>query len=180
MFFVDEWLGDKPGMLYGPLVAEGEWWRVLWTVIEHGGPIHLALNMSVVFTLGQALERSIRTWRFILVSLIGALGSSAFVLIFAFEQPTVGASGMIIGWLGAMLPIATKAGRRQLFTWLVQIAVISLIPGVSWQGHLGGLLFGLPAGWALRSKERFVYVAPIILFLTAIITFVAGSGRLAL
>ncbi|MHB8874961.1 MAG: rhomboid family intramembrane serine protease [Myxococcaceae bacterium] len=167
------------GALFGPLVQAGQWWRVLTTVFEHGGPIHLLFNMSVVWTLGQVLERSIGSWRFALVSLITALGSSALALIFSFDVPTVGASGMILGWAGVMLPIATKQGRQSLGIWLVQIVVISLLPGVSWQGHLGGFLAGLPVGFALKGgAPRFRWAAPLILFAVAVITVLAGSGRL--
>lgn len=174
------WLMNE-GLLYGPLVRQGEWWRVLLTILAHGGPLHLALNMSVVWTLGRALERAIRTWRFAVLSLGCALGSALFVLIFAYDKPTLGASGMILGYAGAMLPIATRSGRRQLGTWLLQVAVLSLLPGISWQGHLGGFLLGLPFGWALRGgASRFRVAAPLLLFAAACAVVLAGSGRLSL
>ncbi|MFZ5469976.1 MAG: rhomboid family intramembrane serine protease [Myxococcota bacterium] len=170
----------QEGLVYGPYVRQGEWWRVVATVFAHGNWLHLALNMSVVWTLGQTLERAIRPWRFALVSLVTALGSSLFVLLFAYQQPTLGASGMIIGYAGVMLPIATQRGRRELSTWLLQIAVISLLPGISWQGHLGGFLFGLPLGWALRGgAPRFRYAAPIVLFVVACLVVLAGAGYFA-
>jgi membrane associated rhomboid family serine protease len=164
------------GALYGPLVQQGEWWRVLGTAIEHGGPIHLLFNMSVVWTMGTTLERSMGSGRFLLLSLITALGSSFFVLLFAFDSPTVGASGMILGWGGCMLPISTREGRKDLFIWLAQILVISLLPGISWQGHLGGFLFGLPVGFALRmGPRRFRLIAPILLLLAAAATVLAAN-----
>jgi len=167
--------------LYGPAVSEGgQWYRVLSTVIVHGGAIHVFFNMSVVWTLGFALERAIRTWRFALVSLITALGSATFVLWLAPAVPTVGASGMILGWAGAMLPIATKEGRKTLSVWLIQVAVISLLPFVSWQGHLGGFLFGLPCGLLLRNHARyFTWGAPLLLLASVIAVYVAGISFVA-
>ena len=45
---------------------------------------------------------------------------------------------------------------------------ISLLPFVSWAGHLGGFVFGLPCGLALRAGPRtFPYLAPILLFVSA-------------
>jgi membrane associated rhomboid family serine protease len=163
------------GALYGPLVQQGEYWRVLGTAIEHGDVLHLLMNMSVVWTLGLSLERAMGSGRFLLLSLITALGSSFLVLLLGFDRPAVGASGMILGWAGCMLPISTPEGRRSLYVWLAQILVISLLPFVSWQGHLGGFLFGLPVGFALRlGPRRFRVAAPILLFLAAVATLLAA------
>ncbi len=162
------------GALLGPLVRQGEWWRVVAYAVEHGNGIHLFLNMSVVWTLGFAFERAVGSWRFFVITLATTVGAAAFALLFNFDVPTVGASGTILGWAGAMLPIATQQGRRHLFTWLAQVALISFLPGVSWAGHAGGFLFGLPYGLGLRfARDRFGQWAPVVLFLAAVLTVVA-------
>lgn len=167
--------GGNPLALYGPLVQQGEYWRMLSCVFEHGNLIHILFNMSVVWTLGFMLERAIGSWRFLGLSVVTALGASAFALFFDFDRPMVGASGMILGWAGAMLPIATEQGRRQLGTWLVQVVIISLLPGVSWAGHLGGFLFGLPCGAALRmGRSVYAKALPLILFITAVVALFAA------
>jgi len=161
--------------LYGPLVAEGQLWRVLTTVFMHGGLIHLGFNMSVVYSLGMPLERSIGSGRFLMLSLVTALGSSTFALLFNFDVPTVGASGMVLGWGGTMFLVATPEFRRSLVFWLAQVALISLLPGVSWAGHLGGFLFGLPMGLALRSGARvYARVAPLLLAIAAAAVYIAA------
>ncbi|MCY1022000.1 rhomboid family intramembrane serine protease [Pyxidicoccus sp. MSG2] len=161
--------------LYGPAVQAGEYWRLLGAVFEHGGLLHLVFNMSVVVTLGFTLERAIGSLRFLGLSLVSALGASTFSLLFNFNTPTVGASGMILGWAGAMLPISTQQGRRELFIWLAQVAVLSLLPFVSWAGHLGGFLFGLPCGLALRMGHRvYARALPILLFLSLVVAFFAA------
>ncbi|HZI14985.1 MAG TPA: rhomboid family intramembrane serine protease [Myxococcus sp.] len=170
-------LGSRVGpmALYGPLVQAGGYWRMLGATFEHGNGLHLLFNMSVVLTLGFTLERGIGSLRFLGVSLVTALGASAFSLLFNFDVTTVGASGMILGWAGAMLPIATREGRRELLTWLVQVAILSLLPFVSWAGHLGGFLFGLPCGLALRmGRGVFARALPIILFLTLVVALFAA------
>jgi membrane associated rhomboid family serine protease len=167
--------GSEPWVLYGPAVQAGEWWRLIAYAVEHAGALHLVLNMSVVYTLGFGLERLLGTWRFAVISLVGCLGSAAFALWFNFDRQTVGASGMIISWAGAMLPIANRATRQSLIIWLVQIAVISFLPFVSWSGHLGGLVFGLACGLALRAGPRaFPYLAPILVFVSAVAAVAAG------
>ena len=169
--------------LYGPLVREGEYWRVLGFIFTHGGLLHLGFNMWVAYSLGGPFERAIGSGRFLMLSLIAALGSSAFALLFNFNVPTVGASGMILGYGGAMLLTATREFRRGIIFWLLQVAALSLIPGVSWAGHLGGFLFGVPVGLALRAGPRvFTRAAPLLLAVALALVYITAHperfGRL--
>ena len=50
---------------------------------------------------------------------------------------------MIIGWLGLGLLIVEPRWRRVLLQWAVFNVIVSLAPGVSWAGHLGGFVGGL-------------------------------------
>lgn len=169
----------EPGVLFGPAVAQGQWWRLFTSLVTHGGPIHLLFNMSVVWTVGRVVESLLGSVRFLLVTLVTGLGAGLFVLLFNFNQPTVGMSGAILGWVGLLLPIIRQEGRRQLLVWLAQVAVLSLLPGVSWAGHLGGFLAGLPLGVSLRKGPKvFSVVLPVTAFVLAILTFLVGTGRL--
>lgn len=164
-------------LLFGPAVAQGEWWRPFSMIFVHGNLIHLAFNMMATASLGRDVERGIGSFRFFIASLVGAMGSGVAVMVWSFDQPTVGASGMILAWAGALLPIATQAGRRQLGIWLLQVGIISLLPGVSGAGHVGGFLFGLPCGWAMRRPAaQFRVAAPILVFVAAIALYLAGRG----
>jgi membrane associated rhomboid family serine protease len=69
-------------------------------------------------------------------------------MVYLFSQPnvpTVGASGAIYGLFGATF-VAAKRLRLDV-RWLVGLIVINLVltfavPGISWQGHIGGLITG--------------------------------------
>jgi rhomboid protease GluP len=177
-----QWGGAHPFALRGAPVRAGEWWRVLTFNMEHGNVLHLVMNMSAVWSLGTVLESVTGTYRFTLISIACALGSAAAVLLLDFNQATVGASGMILGWMGAMLPIASKYFRRELWTSLIFVAILSVgfRQYISWEGHLGGFLWGVPCGIALKSGPRVhPYVLPVLVFLAAIAAFVAGTGRYA-
>jgi rhomboid protease GluP len=145
-------------LLFGPLVAAGEWWRLASNVLVHGSALHIGLNMWVLHSLGRELEPAIGTRRFLATSLVSAIGASLVVMLFSFESRTVGASGMILGYGAAILLNATAEGRRAIGGWLLQIALISFLPGIgariSWEAHLGGFLFGLPCGFLLRKGAR--------------------------
>jgi rhomboid protease GluP len=166
------------GVLHGPWVAKGEWWRIFTSLVTHGGPLHLFFNLSVVWTVGRTLELALGSVRFLLVTLVTGLGAGVFILAFNFDARTVGLSGAILGWLGVLLPVVRPEGRRELVTWLVQIAVLSLLPGISWAGHLGGFVFGLPLGLALRlGKKVFSAALPVTAFVAAILAWFAGTGH---
>lgn len=184
-FFVDETLVETLG-LFGPLVVEGgQWYRTITSIFTHDvqfAIVHILFNMSVVWTLGIYFERIIGSMRFLLVSIVTALGSSALALAFAYESNTIGASGMIIGWGSAMLPILSGQQRQAIRTWLIQIAVISALPlispsfPISWQGHLGGFLFGIPCGLLLRHRaHHFFKLMPVLIVLSVVAVVVAAS-----
>jgi len=163
--------------LYGPWTLR-EPWRVLSYAFVHGGPTHLLFNMMGVYNLGLPLERAIGAARFGLISLAACIGAAAFALLFNFNQGTVGVSGVILGWLAGALFLVNRQGQKSLLFGLVQVALVSLLPHVSWAAHLGGALFGLPLGWAIRrGRATFAVAAPAILFCAAVLaTLAAGKA----
>jgi rhomboid protease GluP len=155
----------KFGALYVPRVRDGEWWRLVSYAFAHGSMIHLAFNMFATTALGVPLERRIGTARFAQLSLVTCLGSAALISLFprGVWAPTVGASGVIFGWAAALLFVLSREQVRELGKMLLLNAALSLLPGVSWQGHLGGFLFGLPCGLLLRmSPEKFSTRTPVL------------------
>ena len=48
----------------------GEWWRLLTGAFLHGGWLHIAFNMYVLFALGPTLERILGHGRFLLLYLL--------------------------------------------------------------------------------------------------------------
>ena len=94
----------------------------------------------------------------------GGLLAALFVLfVFPSLYPTIGASGAVFA-LGGALAVLVPMVKVYIFPipvpmplWVAVLSsflVLTLIPHVSWQGHLGGILFGLAAGWYLRGRLR--------------------------
>ncbi|MGZ6092803.1 MAG: rhomboid family intramembrane serine protease [Polyangiales bacterium] len=163
----------KLGALYAPLVREGQWWRLLTYAFVHGSLMHLGFNMLATYALGVPLERRIGTARFLPLSLATCLGSAAVIICVprGAPMPTVGVSGVIFGWAGALLFLVSRAQMRELGKMLLLNAVISLLPGVSWQGHLGGFLFGVICGFLLRvDPARFSARVPILVGLGGVLS----------
>jgi len=134
-------------------VASGEYWRLLTSAFLHGSLIHIATNMISLYILGIPLERILGRGRFLLIYLLSLLGSSVSVMVFgAPVSLTIGASGAIYGLMGALL-VTFKRLRYDLRQLLIILALNVYItfqfPGISWQGHLGGLVVGAIVGAAM-------------------------------
>ncbi|WP_440101181.1 rhomboid family intramembrane serine protease [Streptosporangium sp. H16] len=129
---------------------QGEWWRLITGAFLHqplgaGGfaLTHIVFNMWALYAIGPELERRLGSARFLALYLLAALGGS--VAVYLFGEAAVGASGAIYGMFGALFVLARKLGyNAQGVLWLIGAnAVITfVIPGISWQGHLGGLITG--------------------------------------
>jgi membrane associated rhomboid family serine protease len=142
------------GALFGPLVADGEWWRIVTSGFLHAGLIHLAFNMFALYRIGQILEPAIGRLRFGAVYATSLLTGSFGVLLLSPNSPTVGASGAIFGLFGLMF-LATRASGIDPWssgigmTIGINLLITIGIPGISIGGHLGGLAGGLLCGYLL-------------------------------
>ncbi len=144
------------GALFGPAVAEGEWWRVISSAFLHAGIVHIGLNMFALYQIGTFVELMLGTRRMLALYFISMIGSGISVVIFSFDQITVGASGAIFGIFGALVAIGLRLGARGrgLVMQTLPILILNLVwtfavPGISVAGHLGGLLTGFVAALLL-------------------------------
>ena len=134
-------------------VASGEYWRLLTAGFLHGNLVHIATNMISLYILGIPLERILGRGRFLLIYLLSLLGASVSVLLFSAPVSlTIGASGAIYGLMGALLVSFKRLGfdlRQLLIIVAINVYVTFQFPGISWQGHMGGLLVGGLMGAAM-------------------------------
>jgi len=141
-------------------------WTILTSMFTHMDFMHLLANMVTLYFYGSFLNRITGTRTFIWIYFGGGLLSALAVLLLSNPMSyTIGASGAIFA-LGGALAVLVPMLKVFIFPipvpmplWvaiLIGFLVLAFIPGVSWQGHLGGLLFGLAAGWYLRGRLRVV------------------------
>ena len=144
--------------LYPPLVAfRDEWWRLLTSAFQHFGPMHLVLNMYMLWLLGIGIERSVGHARYLAMYLVSALGGSVAVMFFSQNALTAGASGAIFGLMGAYAIVAMtmRVDVRGIGILLVlNVGVSFIVPGISLAAHLGGLGVGALAALALVVLPR--------------------------
>jgi rhomboid protease GluP len=171
VFLVETMLGGstevdvliRMGAKFTPLIAAGEYWRLLTSMFLHIGVMHLAFNGYALFVIGTELERLLGPGRFLSIYLLsGLFGSLASYAL--SDSLAAGASGAIFGIIGALASFFL-VHRERLGAWgsrrLANIGVIivfNLIWGFSQPGridnyaHVGGLLAGLALGWALAPR----------------------------
>jgi rhomboid protease GluP len=154
----------------------GEWWRILTAVFCHGGLIHLLFNASFLVWLGKDLEETFTPSGAVIV-FFGSGLMGGFVSYLA-PVNTVGASGALFGYLGALLYYAKGRGGvygerlfKQVGTWTIYCFVFGLLVGANNWGHAGGFVGGgLVAhliGWdhsRLRRTRGLLAVLCLLLF----------------
>ena len=145
--------------LYGPLVAEGEWYRLVTSGFLHGGLLHIGFNMFLLYMLGRLLEPALGTPRFLILYFASLLAGSLGALIVEPDALTIGASGAVFGLAGATFVIARGRGMEALagqigFLILFNLFFSFVAPNISVGGHIGGLIGGVICAAAIVAGEK--------------------------
>ena len=122
--------------------------------------------VSVGIFFGKYLRSLVGSRKFLLVYFIGGiLGGILYILLAPPLSIAIGASGAVFA-LGGALAVMRPKLRVLVFPvpvpmplWAAVIGgfvIISFLPNVAWQAHLGGLASGVIAGYFFRRKERLV------------------------
>jgi membrane associated rhomboid family serine protease len=162
-------------VLYGPAVANGDWWRLFTAAFLHANVLHIGLNMLAVGWLGAPVERYVGHLRYLSLYVVSGLAGSAGALIATPTGITVGASGAVFGILGALLIIEyqeTGSITGQAFTLIViNLAFSFTVNGISIGGHIGGLIGGIAAMLALSrfGRGHVAYGRPGLLGVAALV-----------
>lgn len=145
--------------LFGPAVADGEWYRLITGGFLHANLVHLAFNMLLLWLLGRELEGELGRARFLGIYVASLLAGSFGALLFNPLALTVGASGAVFGLMGAAAAMLYARGVNPLQTGIGSLILLNLfisfvIPNISIGGHLGGLIGGAVCGYVVAIGER--------------------------
>jgi membrane associated rhomboid family serine protease len=142
------------GALYGPAIAQGEYWRLVTSGFLHAGVLHIAFNMYLLYVLGQMIEPSIGHVRFGALYFTSLLAGSFGALLASPGALTVGASGAVFGLMGGAVVMMRARGFDPMTSGIPFLIGLNLlfsfvVPGISIGGHVGGLIGGAVAGFVL-------------------------------
>jgi membrane associated rhomboid family serine protease len=145
--------------LFGPSVAEGEWYRLITSGFLHVSIIHIGFNMFLLLVLGRLLEPALGTPRFLVLYFASLLAGSCGALVVEPNALTVGASGAVFGLAGAVFIIARGRGMDALAGEIGFLIVFNLVwsfvgSNISVGGHIGGLVGGVICALLIIAGEK--------------------------
>jgi membrane associated rhomboid family serine protease len=175
------------GALFGPAIADQhEYWRLITSGFLHANLLHILFNMYLLYVLGLMLEPAIGSLRFAALYLVSLLAGSFGALLATPHALTIGASGAVFGLMGAGVIEMRARGLSPMqggLGGLGGLIVINLIfsftfAGISIGGHIGGLVGGALAAFALQLGERRRSLA-LGLGVCVALALVAAAGGIA-
>ena len=153
------------GLWSRPVFAEQPWGLVT-SIFTHYDMFHLFANMFTLYFFGSFILNTVGTKKFILLYLAGGLVGSAFFVLLAPFSIAIGASGAVFALGGALAVLAPQI-RVYIFpipaplpVWVAVLGgfvILSFLPGIAWQAHLGGLLTGLVGGLMFKRSRPYIY-----------------------
>lgn len=139
-------------------VGYSEPWRWVTSGFVHFGLLHIGLNMLMLYQFGQQLELLLGSVRFAALYVISMLGGSLAIMLLTSERSLhAGASGAVFGLFAAYgvvlytRKLAWQSLAASAGIWLVAGFII---PGISWQGHIGGAIAGAATMLVMLALER--------------------------
>jgi rhomboid protease GluP len=132
------------------ILLMGQRWRWVTAGFLHGGVIHIAMNMWVLYDVGAQVEQIYGTSRMLVIyfvaTVLGFIASTYWS-----NSLSVGASAGLMGLIGAMIAVGIHhqsplgaAIRSHYIRWMLMILAIGFIGAlrVDNAAHIGGLVGG--------------------------------------
>jgi membrane associated rhomboid family serine protease len=133
----------------------------------HGGIIHLLANMWFLWIFGNNIEEAFGRVAYLVLYLAAGMAATGAFIVANPDAvvPLVGASGAIAGVLGAYT-ILFPTHRILSLVFIVFVPVPAVVflgiwffmqfavdqPGVAWEAHVVGFLFGMAAAAVFRTR----------------------------
>jgi membrane associated rhomboid family serine protease len=153
-------LGLRPSLL------SQQPWTIISSIFVHGSIWHILFNMISLYFLGSFFIRAAGDRNFLAVFFLGGLaGNILFALVANPLSTGIGASGAVFALGGAL---AVMVPRVPVFIFFIPIPIplwvaiiifflLSFLPNIAWQAHLGGLLLGVIAGLIFKRRRQVYY-----------------------
>jgi membrane associated rhomboid family serine protease len=151
----------KQGLLIPEQVRSGEYWRVVSCLFLHLHFFHLLFNLMGLWWFGRVAQNIFGTVGFLIVYFAAGIVSGAAYVLLGSTLPALGASGAIMGVVGAVavgvfrlhavLPQSIRKRQLLLLTGLLVLQTVmdQIIPNIGVSIHMFGLITGALIGFIL-------------------------------
>ena len=142
---------------YGPLVTEGQYYRLFTSMFIHANLFHILFNMYALYLLGSQAEGFFGKGKFLVIYILSGISGSLLSILLNQGAVSVGASGAIFGILGALLYfgynnrvyLGNTLIREIVPVILINLAFGFMMTGVDNFAHIGGLIGGITTAMAV-------------------------------
>jgi membrane associated rhomboid family serine protease len=154
---------EAAALMKDAVTQDGEWWRIVTTGLMHGSLLHIAFNGMALFSLGRVVAALANPAYLVIVFLLTVISGSLASIYLGPPNPSVGASGGILGCLGFLLVVNRKFRdiipsylNASLIQSTIVIAVFGLIGSmfIDNAAHAGGFLGGIAIGLVCYPRLR--------------------------
>ena len=167
----------EEGVLYRAGISVGhQYWRLVTSAFLHENLLHIGFNMYLLYLLGRMLEPAIGSSRltaiYVTSLFVGTIGA-----LFETAGASLGASGAIFGLMGAAVVELRSRGISVMQSGIGGLIIINLVlsvlvSNISLGDHIGGLVGGLLAGYAIRTADE--RKMPVLGFAACVLLSVAA------
>ena len=168
IMFLITGMGNDTGVLieYGAnldvLVKNGEYYRLLTSMLLPSGLLHLFFNMYALYIIGPQVESFFGKTKYLIIYLLSGISGSLLSVAFNVNTVSVGASGAIFGLFGALLYFGYNYRGylgNVIKSQILPVVIINLIfgfisTGDDVAGHIGGLIGGIIVSSVLGSSDE--------------------------
>ncbi len=166
VFAIQQFTNITDTLLFTPATALSQPWTFVTAIFLHASITHILFNMMALFFFGIYLEKKISKRNYLLIFfLAGIIGNILYML--TATDPTIsalGASGAIYGIMGTLAVLEPKSVvfvygiPMPMFVaailWFALNFFSLLGPDIGYGAHIGGLIFGIAAGFYFRFRLR--------------------------
>lgn len=188
MFFIDKSLSFNINTLisfgakYNPLIADGQYYRLITPMFLHSDITHLLFNMYALNIFGKNIELIYGNLKFITIYLIAGIFGSLGSFVFS-SSVAVGASGAIFGLMGAYLylyvskPNVFNRGFLKNLLGIIGINLVFgiIVPNIDNWAHIWGLIGGFIISWALGVRDEKILIPKRLWAQTLIVVIISTS-----
>lgn len=169
-----------------PMIPGSQFWSLATYMLLHGSWEHLIFNCIWLLIFGTPVARYLGTGRFLLLGLVSGVvgGLCSLALHWGEETIIVGASGAVMGLMGAAIPLmygerrphggwrpasfAELLSNRRALVFTGVVLAITLFSGgtgwtgnsfmaeasIAWEAHVGGFIAGILAFYGLARRMQ--------------------------